>query len=146
MSRTTRTAKKSAALFEAIAESGGNVTAACKKCRIPRRNVYEWRNQDPKFADQLETAIQRGADALESECVRRAFTGTLKPVFQGGERVGTIREFSDVLAIFLLKGAKPDKYRERRELSGPNGAPLTSPIVIVIPDNGRGDAGPSGDS
>ena len=43
---------------------------------------------------------------------RRAAEGTLKPVYQGGKLVGEIREFSDTLLIFLLKGKRPEVYRE----------------------------------
>lgn len=35
-----------------------------------------------------------------------------------------VREYSDTLAIFLLKAHKPEKYRERHEHTGPNGGPI----------------------
>jgi hypothetical protein len=42
--------------------------------------------------------------------------------------VGFIQEYSDTLLIFLLKGLRPEKYRERFEHSGPGkgGAILVS--------------------
>ena len=49
---------------------------------------------------------------LEPEAIRRAVEGVEKPVYQGGELVGYVREYSDTLLIFLLKGGKPHKYRE----------------------------------
>lgn len=58
-------------------------------------------------------ALETAAEVLEQEAWRRAVTGTLKPVYQGGEQVGTVREYSNTLMIFLLKGANPEKYRER---------------------------------
>lgn len=39
-------------------------------------------------------------------------------------RPHAIREFSDTLAIFLLKAHKPEKYRERYEHTGPGGGPI----------------------
>jgi hypothetical protein len=33
-------------------------------------------------------------------------------------------EYSDTLLIFLLKGIRPEKYRERFEHSGPEGGPI----------------------
>lgn len=50
----------------------------------------------------------------------RALEGWEEPVFHLGVATGTIRKYSDTLTIFLLKGAKPEKYREnsRVELSG----------------------------
>jgi hypothetical protein len=40
--------------------------------------------------------------------------------------VATVKEYSDTLAIFLLKAHKPEKYREntRMELTGANGGPV----------------------
>lgn len=39
-------------------------------------------------------------------------------MFYQGEQCGTIREYSDTLAIFLLKAHKSEKYRERFEHTG----------------------------
>jgi hypothetical protein len=64
------------------------------------------------------------ADQLEQEARRRAHDGVRKPVYQGGKRVGYIQEYSDTLLIFLLKGLRPEKYRERFEHSGAGGGPL----------------------
>ena len=49
---------------------------------------------------------------MELEARRRAVKGTDKPVFQRGEQVGTIREYSDTLLMFLLKANKPEKFRD----------------------------------
>jgi hypothetical protein len=34
-----------------------------------------------------------------------------------GRQVGSIREYSDMLLIFLLKGLRPAKYRERYDVA-----------------------------
>jgi hypothetical protein len=70
-------------------------------------------------------------DLLEKECVRRALVGWKEPVYQGGKELGTIRKFSDNLLIFLLKGKRPEVFRERHELTGVNGAPLPPAVVHV---------------
>ena len=54
-----------------------------------------------------------GTDALEDEALRRAFHGSERPVFQGKELVGYVRDYSDTLLIFMLKARRPEKYRER---------------------------------
>jgi hypothetical protein len=74
-----------------------------------RQAAYEWRDCDPDFAADWDKAKDRGADALEDIAVRRAAAGQ-----------------SDTLLIFLLKGAKPDKYKDRvsSEVSGPQGKPI----------------------
>ena len=38
------------------------------------------------------------------------------PVFYRGKQCGSIRRFSDVLLIFMAKGAMPDKYAERTKI------------------------------
>jgi hypothetical protein len=39
-------------------------------------------------------------------------------VFYQGQQFATVRKYSDTLLIFLLKGRKPERYRERVEHSG----------------------------
>lgn len=43
-------------------------------------------------------------------------------------------EYSDTLLIFQLKGAKPEKYRERIEHSGPDGGPIQIQAVQDMSD------------
>ncbi len=87
----------------------------------------------PDYPASFERAKNEAADTLESEAVRRAHDGVFEPtVYQGaftfpwiehideeGEvteqvsetPVGTYKH-SDALLMFLLKGFRPDKYRE----------------------------------
>jgi hypothetical protein len=113
MSRTERTAKKRAAFLSSLIETGGNVSRACEFAGIARQRVYEWRGDDIEFARAWDEAVEAGTDELEEEARRRAFNGVDEPVFYQGEECGTIRKYSDTLLIFLLKGRKPDKYRDR---------------------------------
>lgn len=103
--------------FLAALEQTGNVTRAAEHVGVDRRLFYRLREKDPTFAEAWQRALLIGIEALEDEARRRAFEGYNKPVFQQGAQVGTIREFSDTLAIFLLKGAKPDVYRERQDVN-----------------------------
>ena len=85
------------------------------------------------FAKDRKGALDMGADTLEDEAVRRAKDGVEKPVYQGGKLVGHVQEYSDTLLIFLLKGARPEKYRDRvqQELSGPGGQ--TIQLITSVP-------------
>lgn len=121
------------AFLDALADTC-HVTDAAKTAGVSRRTVYDHRAAHPEFAAAWDEAKVVGADALEDEAVRRAKEGTLKPVFQGGELVGHVREYSDTLLIFLLKGAKPAKYRERFELTGKDGAPLLGKSYLFDPE------------
>ena len=59
----------------------------------------------------------RAVDALEDEAVRRAYEGVERAVTVAGQRE-IIREYSDTLLIFLLKGARPERYRDNLRLEG----------------------------
>ena len=68
-------------------------------CGPPRRpawgaRVYEW---------------------LKGEAFKALYDGVFTPVYQGGEKVGTVTEYSDTLLTTLLKGKRPDTFRERVE-------------------------------
>lgn len=103
-----------------------NITKAAKAAGYARRYVYELRDGDPDFAEAWDDALQESLDLCEGELHRRAFKGTLKPVFYLGEKVGAIREYSDVLGMFLMKAHRPERYREtsRHELTGADGKPI----------------------
>ena len=119
--RTTRTPKKQAAFLAELSERG-NVRDACTAAGIPRRTAYDWRAADPEFAGEWDSALDEAADLMEHEAHRRAVDGTEEPVFGslghqlGTGEVGRITKYSDTLLIFLLKAARPEKYRERQQI------------------------------
>lgn len=80
---------------------------------VDQSTVYRWRDADPVFAAMMHWAAEYSQDLLEQEARRRAVEGTVKPVYQGGRLVGEVTEYSDTLLIFLMKGGRPGKYRER---------------------------------
>lgn len=109
----------------------GNVTKACRAAKIDRTTPYRHRESDEEFARLWDEAIDESADLLEAEALRRAVTGWNEPVFQGGRQVGTIRKYSDPLLVLLLKANKPDKFRERHDITS-DGKPV--PIAVVKMD------------
>lgn len=119
MPASIRTAEKEIAFLAALAATC-NVSKACTAAGVGRMTVYEWRKEYPDFAERWDEAMRIGAEALEDEAKRRAFDGVDEPVFFQGVATDTVRKYSDTLAIFLLKGAMPEKYRENSkiELSG----------------------------
>lgn len=127
------TPEKKAAFCAALVASGGNVSRACQAIDVARITAYDWRSADPEFAAAWDKAKSIGLDSLEDEATRRAYEGTDKPVFYQGVQCGTIREYSDTLTIFLLKGGKPEKYRDnaRFEHTGPDGGPVQASVTIA---------------
>lgn len=122
---TKRERTETQALFLASFAEHANVRLACDKARIARATVYEWREQDAVFAAAWAEAEADANDRLTKEIERRAVTGWLDPVYQGGAKVGTIRKFSDTLLIFLKKARDPAfRDRAQMELTGKDGGPV----------------------
>lgn len=118
----------------------GNVGKSCEAVGIDRGVPNRYRAQDSEFSADWEEALDAAADRLEAEALRRAHDGVDEPVFgslggsSGTGQVGVIRKYSDTLLIFLLKGARPEKFRERQDvkLAGtPGGAPITVNVTRV---------------
>src|SRR4051794_22490885 len=91
--RTDRTAEKREKFLSLLGETA-NVVRSCEGANLPRRTAYDWRREDPEFADAWDGAVELGTNALEDEAIRRAHEGVLRPVYQGKELVGHVREFS----------------------------------------------------
>ena len=104
-------ARRRRKFLDELAETG-NVTHSCRVAAIPYNTAYKWRREIQEFAEAWDDALEMAADKLEKEAMRRAYEGVDKPVFQNGRQVGVIRQYSDTLLIFLLKGCRPEKYRE----------------------------------
>ena len=110
--------KAKRAAFLAAYRETGNVKLAAEAAQISRSAHYRW-VAEPDYAEEFEQAKRDAVDVLEAEARRRAVTGVLEPVgWYKGEAGGTVRRYSDTLLIFLLKGAAPEKYRERLEVRG----------------------------
>jgi hypothetical protein len=122
---TKVTPQRKQKFLDALADTA-NVTAAAKASKVTRKTWYEHRTKDAAFAEAWDAALELGIDSLEDEAVRRGRDGYLKPVYQGGRRVGTVREYSDTLLIFMLKSRRPDKFKERsaHEITGKDGKPI----------------------
>ena len=89
----------------------GNLSEAARIAGVNRLSHYEWLN-DERYAQVFEQAQDIAIDYLEAVARDRATKGWLEPVFYHGEVVGHVRKYSDTLLIFLLKGARPDKFRD----------------------------------
>jgi hypothetical protein len=104
------------ATFLAALCQSGNVSHACRMSGIRRRLPYKHRDRFPGFRERWDEAIEVAVDSLEAEARRRAVQGIEKPVYHKGAVVGTIREYSDRLLIFLLKANRPEKFRDNYDL------------------------------
>lgn len=123
---------KQAAFLAAYAKVG-NLTCAARLSKCDRNNHYRWLREDPDYPQRYKEAGDEALDSLEAEARRRAVEGVERPVFNSkGEKVGAVRKYSDTLLIFLLKGANPEKYRDRfdHQHSGTGGGPIQTAVTI----------------
>jgi hypothetical protein len=122
-----------------------SVADAARAAGITRQRAYQYRQDDPEFAAEWEDAHEQAIDSLVGESYRRARHGTEKPVFYKGDECGRIREFSDTLAIFLLKTHRREVYgdRERQPATGDG----QTVVHVIRTDRGiePADAGPGKD-
>lgn len=123
------------AFLAAFAECG-QITKAAKAANVNRRAHYDWVATDPKYPARFAEACAQSGDALEDEATRRAMDGVMQVEWYQGRAVGTKRVYSDGMLMFLLRGQKPDKYREQLAVTGAGGKalmPATLTIEFVQP-------------
>lgn len=102
----------------------GSITRAAEAAGISRQTHYAWLKQFPEYVTAFADARTIAIDILEERAIERARDGWDEPVYHDGKQCGTIRKHSDRLIEFLIKYNKPDVYKDRRELTGKDGAPL----------------------
>lgn len=94
---------------------------AAKVIDLSRRQAYAMREIDPEFAAEWDAAIEAGTDLLEDVAMRRAVAGSQRNIYHNGVIVGQEVDHHDTLLIFLLKGRRPEKFRDRFDLSNSDG-------------------------
>jgi len=96
----------------------GTLTTGCRTAHVAYQTVYAWREHDDDFVLAENQARAALADKLEAEAIRRAYNGWERPIYQRGILVGVERCYSDMLLKMMLGALRPEKYRERVDVSG----------------------------
>jgi len=108
-----RTAQRKKEKFLGAYAKLGNATAASEETGISRHVHTRWLKSSESYRKAFEAADDAATEVLEREAIRRAVEGREEPVYFNGAVVGTVKKYSDVLLIFLLKSKRPEVYRER---------------------------------
>lgn len=99
-----KTAHNKKALLEALEQSLGVVTSACKKVGIGRTTYYEYYRNDPEFKAAVDELSNVALDFAESQLHKQ------------------IKDGSPAATIFYLKTKGKNRgYVERQELTGADG-------------------------
>jgi len=124
------------AFLSAIAQLP-NVSWAARAAGIRRELHYRRLKVDPVYKAAFESAWRMGCEELEGRAMARAIEGVDEPVFYQGDECGHVTRYYHT--EFLLRGAMPEKYRERQEITGKDGGPIQSSITVRFVDaNGSG--------
>lgn len=75
----------------------GSLSQSAKRAKVDRRTHYNWLKDDPWYAQAFGQAVIEAADSLQDRLTEMAFEGNV------------------TAALFLLKGLKPEKFRDRIE-------------------------------
>jgi hypothetical protein len=86
-----------AAFLQALAE-GATITTAAKAAGVGRASAYDRRKWDKEFAAAWDSAVEEATDELEAIAWKRA------------------AEYSDQLLIFMLRAARPEKFKEKTQV------------------------------
>ena len=111
---------KKEALLNALEQSLGVVTVACKKADIPRSTYYKWLKEDKEFKQQVQELENVALDFAESQLHKQ------------------ISDNSTAATIFYLKTkGKLRGYTERSELDITSGGKSLTELKIEVIDTGN---------
>ena len=111
-----KTAQHKKAILEALEQSLGVVTSACKKVGIGRTTFYDWMRSDEEFAKQVKDIEDIAIDFAESQ---------LHKQIKGGNTSATI--------FYLKTKGKNRGYVERQEISGD----LDNQLIVRVIDGNK---------
>lgn len=147
------TRAKQVAFLAAVAELG-TITRAALAAGVHRSMHYDWL-ADKAYTKAFNDAEEMFRDSVRAEVHRRAVEGWLEPVVYQGriqfveERDGrgrvkqgkdgkpiahmvAVRKFSDRLLELHAK-AKCPEYRDKHEITGAGGGPVTLQVITGVP-------------
>lgn len=102
-----RVAKEKEDLLNALAQTSGIVSSACKAANVSRMTYYRYYNDDPDFREKADDVKELQKDFAESLILKK------------------MKEGDTAMIIFYAKTQMKDRgYTERREITGKDGEAL----------------------
>lgn len=109
--------RRRSAFLQALIRTGGKVNEAARMAGYAdASNLRIFRRKDTLFAKAWDDALVAAGDLLEDEAIRRAVDGVREAIYYKGDVVDFRLRFSDQLLMFLLKGIRPEKFRESMQV------------------------------
>lgn len=123
--------KKRRDLFLHHLSETGNVSESARRADMPRQSAYRLRRADKEFSQAWDDALADALDELESVLIQRAIEGVEKPHYFGGKEVGTVKSYSDNLAMFLLKSRRAEVYGDKKEKGAGDTTKSEDPLATL---------------
>mgnify|MGYP001611955368 CR=1 FL=1 len=109
---------------------------AAEKAGISYTILARWRDSNEfEFCKRLELAEAKYLEMYEKSIDEWALVGVNKPIFYKGQQVATIKERSELLAMFRMKKLNP-AYRENYQIVVPD----LTPLAVLEMMRGAGQA------
>ena len=94
--------------FLAAYAETGLIYASAENVGCSARSHEAWLSSDVfGYQKRFQSAQAQYLENIVSELSRRAFEGIDKPIYYKGKRIDTIKDYSDILGMFLVKQRDP---------------------------------------
>jgi hypothetical protein len=125
--------RRKARLLLELLQKQSNISLACEKLDISRNTVYRWRKEDPKFASEMDEAMEQGRDSISD--------------FAESQLVGHIRDGKPWAIKYWLDNNKRNYVRPRlKDVWRPENQPRGVTIKFVDMSNKEIDISKQQDS
>jgi|SRR5581483_10006022 len=98
------------------------VSSACEYAGIHRNTAYQWKEQDKKFSEAWDVAVERIHDKARAKIFERAYEGIESFVVSNGKLVYgpdgkplVERKYSDSLAALYARANLPE-YKDKQQI------------------------------
>lgn len=143
--RSTRVARQKAAFITALSERGiVKYAVLAVKPSVNRCTFYTWRDDDPKFAEAWERALEDATDDMEAEARRRAVEGIDRAltcskglIYDADGNIMYERQYSDTLLAKMLAANRPKKYGNKVALTDGDGDELSIAVLFGVIAEGK---------
>jgi hypothetical protein len=118
--------------FLAAYRKSANLTASARAAGIGVRNHYRWIEEYPAYAEAFKRAHLVARQFLKDKAIEFSTVGWTEPVFYQGVLCGHVKRRDSGLHQMLLRGAFPEEFGKKVELSGKDGAPIDMRLEVVF--------------
>jgi hypothetical protein len=118
--------------FLAAYRKSANLTASARAAQIGVRNHYRWIEEYPAYAEAFKRAHLVARQFLKDKAIEFSTVGWTEPVFYQGVLCGHVKRRDSGLHQMLLRGAFPEEFGKKLEVTGKDGAAIDTRLEVVF--------------